>query len=336
MGEPKKYTFVVHDESVNTHGFRMLTSGANMEEFNKNPVILYNHDDWDFPIGKGENMRKEGTRILVDVIFDEADERSAKVQGKVERGFMRMASIGAWPPEEVSNDPALKLPGQELPTVTKWTVREVSICSIGSNHNALVFYDRKTEQRIDLTDTSLIKLMDSKPNINHKKEKNMSYLTGLLKLSDSASETAIQEAVQGLIKNKDDLQTENTQLKATNQTLQTKVDGFERKEKEVRSAEAIKLVDAAIKDGRIDAKGKESWLEDFKDNFEKASVRLSSISSRGTVADKIQTGDVGKGTIALRDLTFKEILKQDKLRELKKEPELYREKFYEEYGKYPE
>ena len=336
MGEPKRHTFVVHDESVNTHGFRMLTSGANLEEFNKNPVILYNHDDWEFPIGKGENMRKEGNRILVDVIFDEEDERGAKVQGKVERGFIRMASIGAWPPEEVSNDPSLKLPGQELPTVTKWTVREVSICPIGSNHNALAFYDRNSEKRIDLSDTSIIKLMDSKPNINHKKEENMSYLTGLLKLSDSASETAVQEAVQGLIKNRDDLQVENTQLKASNQTLQNKVDGFERKEKEVQGTEAIKLVDAAIKDGRIDAKGKDSWLEDFKDNFEKANIRLSSISARGTVADKIKTVEPGKGTIALRDMTFREILQNDKLRELKKEPELYREKFYQEYGKYPE
>ena len=40
-----KLTFVLHDESVNTYGFRMLTSGANLEEFKKNPVMLLNHDD---------------------------------------------------------------------------------------------------------------------------------------------------------------------------------------------------------------------------------------------------------------------------------------------------
>ena len=32
-------TFVLHDESVNTYGFRMLTSGANLDEFRKNPVM---------------------------------------------------------------------------------------------------------------------------------------------------------------------------------------------------------------------------------------------------------------------------------------------------------
>lgn len=49
-----KLTFVLHDESVNTYGFRMLTSGANLEEFKKNPVMLLNHDDYlaDWPVGK--------------------------------------------------------------------------------------------------------------------------------------------------------------------------------------------------------------------------------------------------------------------------------------------
>ena len=59
----KVYTFCVHDESVNTYGFRMLTSGANLEEFKKNPVVLYNHNDWETPIGRGENVRVEDGRI---------------------------------------------------------------------------------------------------------------------------------------------------------------------------------------------------------------------------------------------------------------------------------
>ena len=45
MAFMKRFTFVLHDETVNTYGFRMLTSGANLEEFRKNPVILLNHKD---------------------------------------------------------------------------------------------------------------------------------------------------------------------------------------------------------------------------------------------------------------------------------------------------
>lgn len=52
MAFMKRFTFVLHDETVNTYGFRMLTSGANLEEFRKNPVILLNHKDWELPIGR--------------------------------------------------------------------------------------------------------------------------------------------------------------------------------------------------------------------------------------------------------------------------------------------
>lgn len=335
----KAYTFCVHDESVNTYGFRILTSGINLEEFNKNPVILFNHDDWETPIGKGENARVEGGRILMDVVFDEDEDKGKKIQGKVERGFLRMASIGTWPPEEVSEDPALKLSGQTGPTITKCTLREVSICSIGSNHNALAMYDRNTGDRINLNDRqTLVHLMDDKNiSINHKTPSNMSYLTQMLKLSDSASDQAIQENVQGLITLRDNLQAENATLKTTNQTLQNKVTTFETAQKEVHKQQAIALVDAAVKDGRIDAKGKDSWMEDFVDNFDKAKVRLSSIASRQPVTRQIQTGDKQPvGGIELRDMSFQEILEKDRLKELKKDKELYREKFYAAYGKYPE
>ena len=114
----KAYTFCVHDDTVNTYGFRMLTAGANLAEFAKNPVVLYNHNDWDAPIGRGENIRKEGDRILVDIVFDTDDPKAADIAGKVERGFLRMCSVGAWA-EEASDAPALKLEGQTGSTVTR-------------------------------------------------------------------------------------------------------------------------------------------------------------------------------------------------------------------------
>ena len=88
----------------------------------------------------------------------------------------------------------------------------------------------------------------------------MSYLTQMLKLSDSASDQAIREAVQGLITLRDSLQAENATLKSEKQTLQERVTAFETKEKEANKQKAVALVDAAVKDGRIDAKGRESWL----------------------------------------------------------------------------
>jgi len=163
-------TFILHDESVNTLGFRMLTSGANLNEFRKNPVMLLMHNDYNMPIGRWENIRIEGTKILADPVFDEKDPTAIEVMGKVNRNFIRMASIGAWPPEEITDDLKFKLPGQTLPTVTKWTVREASIVTVGSNHNAIVFYDRQTGKHIELSDISTNLYADKNPKINAQSE----------------------------------------------------------------------------------------------------------------------------------------------------------------------
>ena len=99
----KTKSFVLHDESINTYGFRMLTDGADLTEFIKNPVMLLNHDDWSLPIGRWEKIRKEDGKILADPVFNLKDERGAKVAQQVEDDFMRAASIGAWPPQELSD-----------------------------------------------------------------------------------------------------------------------------------------------------------------------------------------------------------------------------------------
>lgn len=300
--------------------------------------MLLNHNDWDLPIGRWENIRIDGTQILADAIFDEEDERAAAIMGKVERGFLKAASIGAWP-GETSVDPSLMMSGQTYPTFTTWKAREASICTIGSNHNALALYD-KENKLIDLSDKAqLIKLFDTSGGIDvsHKNNTQMTILTGLLKLSDNASEQAIADEVRKIIQMRDQLQTENGTLKTGNQALQSKVDAFEQKEKDERKATAISLIDAAIKESRLDAKGKDAWLAMFDSNFEQAKAQLEAIPARGSVAAQVQTSSSGngKGSVKLADMDFAEIVKADKLKELKKEPELYKEKFYEAYGKYP-
>lgn len=324
------FTFVLHDESVNTYGFRMLTSGANLEEFRKNPVLFLNHKDWELPIGRWENIRIEGTRILADAVFDENDEEAIKVRKKVETDFVRMASVGAWPPEEVCDAPELKLPGQTLPTVTRWTVREASVVTIGANHNALVMYDRQTGKQIDLTDaTSVIRLMDI--NIHSNTENMNENLKGVLKLQDSATEAEVVGAVKTLIANNDRLSEENRVLKEEKAEQ-------ERIRMEAQRAEGVALVDAAVKDGRIDAAGRNAYLALFDKDFESAKAVLAAIPHRQSVVSQIDAAK-GQQQTELSDLaskTWDELDRAGRLVELKdKAPELYREKFKARFGTDP-
>lgn len=327
----KQPTFILHDETVNTYGFRMLTSGANLEELRKNPVLLLNHKDWELPIGRWENIRVEGTQILADAVFDEKDDIAVKIAGKVEGGFLRMASMGAWPPEEVSDAEELKLPGQTLPTVTRWTAREASIVTIGANHNALVLFDRQTGKPLDLTDAStVIRLMDT---FNHSKtDSNMDKtLKEVLQLKDTAQDGEVLGAVRQLIANNDRLSRENKELQEAASRAETE-------RKEARHAEAVRLVDAAIADGRINSAGKEAYLKLFDADFENTRATLDAISRRQSVTERIREGE-RQQTVALSDLADKswdELDKAGRLVELKdKAPELYREKFKAEFGTEP-
>ena len=294
----------------------MLTSGANLSVFENNPVMLLNHDDWNLPIGRWENIRVEGSRILADAVFDKDDERAVAVMGKVERGFLKAASIGGWPGES-SNDPSLMLPGQTYPTMVTWTVREASICTIGSNHNAIALYDQENK-RMDLNDKgTLIKLFDTASGIHvsPKNKTQMTILTGLLKLSDNASEQAIADEVQKIIRLRDELQKENSALKTEKEALSSKVQAFEKKEKDERKASAVTLVDKAIKEGRLDAKGKDAWLGMFDANFDQAKTQLDAIPPRASVTQQIQASPSGgTGGVKLADMTFPEIIKADRLK----------------------
>jgi len=324
-------TFVLHDESVNTYGFRMLTSGADLSEFRKNPIMLLGHDDWNLPIGRWENIRVQDGKILADPVFDMKDERGRLVAGKVEDNFIRMASVGAWPPEELSDDPALMYPGQTGPTVIKWKIREASIVTIGANHNAIAFYDREGKV-IDLEDgKQLISLFDLSGGTKIKDD-NMKSLLVMLGLAESASEGDAVNALRGILSNGD-------RLKAENATLTARIDALKKVETEKRKADAVSLTDAAVKDGRIDAKAKDSYLKLFDADFESAKAALDAIPRRASVAGRIEAAS-GQAATELGDLqkmTWEQLDKAEKLTLLKdRHPDVYAEKFKARFGCEPQ
>lgn len=324
MSKKALKTFVLHDSTVNTYGFRMLTEGADLDVFMSNPVMLLNHDDWGLPIGRWVNIRIEGDKILAEADFDLKDERAAEIARKVEEGYIKAASIGAWALTS-TDDPALRLDGQTGATITKWQVREASICTIGANHNAIALYD-KDDARIDLDDRSnVVRLMSSinQNNINMNKE-----LLNLLNLQDTASEESVMEAVKVAL-------SENDRLKKEMKTLSDELKRRREAEAEALKNEAVQLTDAAIRDGRIEASARDSMLALFDANHEAAKVMLSSTKVPEPIVPQLSP------SVTLSDDLMKakwdELDKHGKLQELKdKHPEVYKAKFKEEFGVEPQ
>lgn len=128
-------TFVVSDESTNSYGLNILTNGIDLSRFEKNPIMFYQHDSQKV-IGKWENVRKEGNQLLADAVFDTESELGKDVSRKVKQGFLKATSLGiSFQRADLSTDNKL----------SKCVLHEISIVSIGSNHNALKLYNDDSE-----------------------------------------------------------------------------------------------------------------------------------------------------------------------------------------------
>ena len=127
-----KNTFLLSDESVNSYGEIIKTNGIDTTRFEKNPVMFYQHEQTEI-VGRWENIRKKDGALFADAVFDDTSETGKRVKTKVEKGFLRAASIGINILEEQENEK-----GQTI--ITKCELIEASIVDLPSNKNAVIRY----------------------------------------------------------------------------------------------------------------------------------------------------------------------------------------------------
>lgn len=136
------HKFVVNTENVNSYGYRVLTDGIDYAQYLKNPIVLFMHTREDYKnrggevIGKCVKLYVENKELIAEIEFDVNDDFAKKIADKVQRGFLRMASLYATI-IETSTAPEHVLPGQTLETVVKCKLIEISIVDIGGNDDAL-------------------------------------------------------------------------------------------------------------------------------------------------------------------------------------------------------
>lgn len=89
--------FVAATEGPKGDGIDLRMGGADLRRFRANPVVGYGHCYWgrnDLPIGRADNTLVDGDQLLMDVVFDTADEFAATVDRKYRDGFLNAVSIG--------------------------------------------------------------------------------------------------------------------------------------------------------------------------------------------------------------------------------------------------
>ena len=244
---------IISTSGLNCYGGRVLTSGIDLTQFQKNPLLLWMHrrsfERDAMPIGRIDNLRIDGDRLIGTPVFDQNDEFAKKIESKWENGFLRMASAGL-SIVEISNAPEYLLQGQTRATIVRSRLEEVSIVDMGGNDDALQLYDRsgkmlKLAAGVDNPVLPLLSLekdsegtdprnVENQTNQKNPKKMNEEILK-LLGLPDSATE---QEAVGALR-----LLKENAEKGET-----------------LRLAGITAVVDAAIAEKRITADKKEHFV----------------------------------------------------------------------------
>lgn len=180
----EKKRLIISTNGLNREGGRVLSSGARLENYSKNPVLLFGHQIWSLPIGRLEDIQTDSEGIMSAVpVFDEEDDMALAIKRKWENNFLFAASIH-FKPITLSSDPALVLPGQMTETVTEWDLMEVSIVTVPGNGGAAtgVMLDAFSENAI--------------PQIKIQPEMDLKKIAVALGLSEGADEAAVLAAIE--------------------------------------------------------------------------------------------------------------------------------------------
>ena len=153
----KKIRVLISNGKVNSYGFRVLTSGIDIEQYRRNPILLWMHHrsisgskEDVLPLGVVEDLEIHGDALYGTPVIRAVDDFSKSILERWEAGTIKMVSPRFDDPV-FSSDEEYLMPDQLGETVIKCKLTEVSIVDIGANDDALQLY--KDGENITLTGT---------------------------------------------------------------------------------------------------------------------------------------------------------------------------------------
>ncbi len=304
--------FICSDESVNSYGFWVLTQGIGLERFLKNPVMLWNHSrsygskNDVLPIGYWKDVKIENGCLTAEPVFDTKDEFAQQIASKVKQGVVRSCSIGIRILATSTEEGFLK-PGQTRETITGCELREISICDIPANGNAVTvaLYDEQ-DNLLSLAETG-----DSIMPLLIQNKRKMKEVLKELGLADNATETLAVDAVR---------------------KLNARVSQLEKEKQDAEEAALKGVVDEAIKARKLTEAKRNTFMEIGRKNGiaalrEVLAEMAAPVKPSDFINPKSQTG---------KEATFGELSAKEKETLRSEDPERYAALFEAEYGFKPD
>lgn len=333
--------FVLIDESVVMNGFRCLMSGAKLQGFQKNPVLLCMHTraeggmlqaattDVMLPIGKWYDIRVIDDKLLAKPDFDDNDEFAKRIESKVLGGYMKGASI--WiEPIAVSDDIALQLAGQPGPTITTWGVLEASIVDIPNCRNSLAIKNSAGKKILLSGNEPDADILNYLKTFTKHTDMDRKLLCVNLGLAETATDADIATKLAALKINADGAVQLNAQVK-------TLGDEVVRLKKEATEKSITDLVDGAIAGKKLMAGDREKFVKLATADFATTKEVLDGMKPYESLESKL--GANGKTDIekleleGLMKLSGHDLYMEGKLERLKElSVESYKLKYKEALG----
>jgi len=317
--------FLLSDSSVNSYGFRLLTEGYLKDEYQKNPIGFHMHGRDAGVLVKWDDLTVDGDKVFGKPVINMSNSRAQQTIDEIENGFLNAASMGHFVVLEFSDDPALKLPNQTGPTVTKWFNRECSLVDIPGNFNALALFD-KDENPINLADFT-------KPKIEKNSMKQIFFTAAqiaAMNLKADAEDSAVNVAFNNLVAKA----AEADGLKTKNNELTTEISNLKA---EAETKEISGLTQAALAAGKVTKEVADQLATAYKGNATGLKNLIDAMPVHKSIADSIDKGKGGNDKFAaLMAKSWDDLFASGETEVLRKgAPDLYKQKFKEEFGTDP-
>lgn len=231
----------ISNESLNSYGTRVMTAGMNVEQYNRNPVLLYMHERGQV-IGYVKDLKVENCELTGELVFDEASELSVRCKKQWEFGSLKMVSVGI-DILETSEAPEMLVQGQTAPTITKSKLFEVSLVDIGANDDAIVLQKDGVRLTLGKNAAEVLPLLHNNNKHQKTREMDKEKLALELGLPKDADEAAISAKLAKL-------KADGAQAESLRQERDT-----------LRAARVESIVDAAIAEKKIGEDKKQQFLD---------------------------------------------------------------------------
>ena len=136
-------TFIISDMTVDRDKDVLFPDGVDLTDYEKNPVVLYQHDSHgpSLPVGHAVRTWVEDGKVKSTVQFNQDNEDAVAIEKSVAAGDLRACSVGFIGIQVADNSNRPTRWGGFGKDVLKWTLLEWSIVKVPSNPNAVL--DRK-------------------------------------------------------------------------------------------------------------------------------------------------------------------------------------------------